>query len=89
MLDAGVPVYSIDEFGQTAFMYAASKNKTDVVRLILQNGADANNGDRADCTPLHFAARENSTAAIAVLMQNYASTNITSKKVTNESILHI
>lgn len=84
-----MPVYSIDEFGQTAFMYAASKNKTDVVRLILQNGADANNGDRADCTPLHFAARENSTAAIAVLMQNYASTKITSKKVTNESILHI
>ena len=77
MLKEGVPVDCIDEYNQTALFLAALYNKTDVIRLLLQNGADVNKR----CwgfTSVHQAARMNHTEVIAMLIEYGASINITS-----------
>ena len=45
------------------------KNRTDVIRLLLQNGANVNKQDRDGDTLVHCAAMYNSTEAIAVLVE--------------------
>ena len=65
-----------DNLGKTALCAAAFHNRTDVIRLLLQNGANANKRDGFfGHTPLHCAASENSTEAIAVLVKHGASIN--------------
>ena len=79
MLQEGVPVDCVDWRDQTALFYAAF-NRTDVIRLLLQKGADVNKRDRFGDTPVHYAAWENSTEAIATLIEHGASINITNKR---------
>ena len=76
MLQEGVPVDCVDRCDQTALFYAAF-NRTDVIRLLLQKGADVNKRDRFGSTPVHWAAVRNSTEAIAMLIDHGASINIT------------
>ena len=42
LLEEGVPVYYVDEVDWTALFYAAQLNRTDVIRLLLQKGANIN-----------------------------------------------
>ena len=77
MLEEGVPVDCIGEYDQTALFLAARRNRTDVIRLLLQNGADVNKRDCWDYTPVHHAAMENNTEVIAMLIKHEASINIT------------
>ena len=89
MLQEGVPVdcvygggTTLDEtldnrFDETALIRAAAFNRTDVIRLLLQKGADVNKRDRFGNTPVHWAALNNSTEAIAMLIEHGASINIT------------
>ena len=76
MLQEGVPVDCVDWRDQTALFYAAF-NKTDVIRLLLQKGADVNKRDNIGETPVHVAALYNSTEAITMLIEHGASINIT------------
>ena len=78
MLKEGVPVDCIDGDDITALFLAAQFNKTDVIRLLRQNGADVNKRSRWSDTPLHLAAINNHTEVIAMLMKDGASINITS-----------
>ena len=78
MINAGVPVHSRSE-GYTALQLAAMSNRTDVVQVLLQKGADVNKQIDGGWTPLHYAAHWNSTNVIRVLMQQGASTNIKDK----------
>ena len=80
MLKEGVPVHCIDVFGRTALFYAVRYNNTDVIRLLLQNGADVNKRDRWRDTLIHDAAVRNNTEAIAMLIKHEASINITNNK---------
>ena len=81
MLEEGVPVDCIGVFGRTALLFAVVYNKTDVIRLLLQNGADVNKRNRhGDFTPVHLAAWNNNTEAIAMLMKHGASINITGNR---------
>ena len=82
LLEEGVPVdCSYDRtYDRTALFYAALNNRTDVIRLLLQNGANANNRDLDGNTPVHHAAMYNSTEAIAVLMEYEASIDIKNNK---------
>ena len=75
LLEEGVPVDCADELDWTALFLAAQFNRTDVIRLLLQNGANANKRGYDGNTPLHHAAMENSTEAIAVLVKHGASIN--------------
>lgn len=77
MLNAGMPVDSIDEFGFTTLWHAAENNRTDVTRVLLLMGANVNkrNG-RTGTTALHAASSNNSTDVIRVLMQHGASATV-------------
>ena len=67
MLQAGVVTvdYVVDEYDHTALFYAAHRNRNDVIRLLLQNGADVNKRNRLGITPVHYTARYNKTEGIA------------------------
>ena len=81
MLQEGVPVDCVNCWGnQTALFPAARYNRTDVIRLLLQKGADVNKRDRFGDTPVHYAAMDNSTEAIAMLIEHGASINITNNR---------
>ena len=72
-----MPIDCIGEYDQTALLIAALNNRTDVIRLLLQNGADVNKRDRSGVTPVHHAAVGNNTEALAMLIKHEASINIT------------
>ena len=76
LLKEGVPVDCVDVDDRTALFHAAFNNRTDVIRLLLQNGANANKQSRFGSTPVHWAAMGNSTESIAVLVEYGASINI-------------
>ena len=76
LLEEGVPVDCVSDNDHTALFYASLSNSTEVIRLLLQNGANANKRDLYGDTPVHHAARSNSTEAIAVLVEHGASINI-------------
>ena len=76
LLKEGVPVDCVNEDDRTALFRATYYNRTDVIRLLLQNRANANKRNRFGSTPVHFAAMMNSTEAIAVLVEYGASINI-------------
>ena len=78
MLDAGVPVDSVDPKNRwTALRWAALWNRTDVTQFLLQRGADVNKqSGYYHFTALHRAACDNHIGVIEVLLKHGASTNI-------------
>ena len=57
-------------------MFAAQYNRTDVIRLLLQNGVDVNRRNLSGNTAVHWAAGWNKPEAIALLVKHGASINI-------------
>lgn len=58
---AGADISATDKFGQTPLHSAASRNKVEVVRLLITTlGAPVTCVDGSGWTPLHLAARSNS-----------------------------
>ena len=81
LLQEGVPVdCAVDEVDYTALSPAAQFNRTDVIRLLLQKGADVNKRDHYGDTFVHYAAITNSTEVIALLIEHGASINITNNE---------
>ena len=56
MVEAGMPVDIVDGDGWTALKRAAFNNQTDVVRYLLNNGANMNEQDRWGKTALYEAS---------------------------------
>ena len=77
LLDAGVPVDSVDGDGDTALRSAAYENITDVTRVLLKRGADVDkqSGDDHE-TALHVAVMFSNTDVIEVLLKHGASTKM-------------
>ena len=77
LLDAGVPVDSVDGDGDTALRSAAYENRIYVTRVLLKRGADVDkrSGDDHE-TALHIAAMFNNTDVIELLLKHGASTKI-------------
>ena len=74
MWDAGIHV-DIHLCGDTALMFAAANNKTDVVRFLLQEGADVKRKSlMTGCTALDYAALKNSTDVTKLLLEHGAPT---------------
>ena len=90
LLDAGVPVDSVDWDGDTALRSAAYENRTDVTRVLLKKGADVDkrSGDDHE-TALHIAAMFNKTDVIELLLKHGASTKSRIVSVTNQWISHV
>ena len=73
MLESGMPIDIVDEFGDTALMGAAFHNRTEVVRCLLEKGANVNQETLYGWTALHFASLHNNTDVIKILVQHGAS----------------
>ena len=77
LLDDGVPVDGVDMFDDTALKAVARINRTDVIQVLLERGADLDKQTGVyRRTALHQAAEYNSTDVIEVLLKHGASTTI-------------
>lgn len=63
------PIDSKDKHGQTALMLAAMKGHTEVVRLLVQNGADLNVTAKYNLSALMLAVINNHTEIVRILVQ--------------------
>lgn len=80
MVDEGMPVDIVNNYGNTALMRAAYRNRTDVVQVLLQNGAAVDKQSNSDgFTALHFASFTSNTDVIRMLLRHGASRDIKSK----------
>ena len=78
MLESGMPI-DIYNFSHccTALMEAAKNNRTDVVRSLLEKGANVNKKGSCGGTALHYVSSyENSTDVIQLLLQHGARPDI-------------
>ena len=62
--------------GQTPVQIAVGKSYTDVVQLLLDQGADPNNPDDAGRTLLHLAAANNDVEMLELLLQHTKGLNV-------------
>ena len=78
MVVAGMPVDIDDGNDSTALTHAVINNRTDVVRYLLNNGADVNKQNRLGWTALHWASLMNYTD-VMILLQHGARKDIKDK----------
>ena len=75
----GINVDKRDMNGFTPLHHACKKGARDIVKLLLENNADANMASNASITPLHFAARLGNQEIIQCLLDAGADINATDK----------
>lgn len=56
--------------GETPLHLATRANQTDIIRVLLRHGGDANAQAREQTTPLHIASRIGNTDIVALLLQH-------------------
>jgi hypothetical protein len=78
-LTRGVPVNACNDLGETPLLRAAANGRTEVVKLLLLNGADPAITDRLGQTPLE-AARAKGHADIADLLRRYIESSSQTQK---------
>ena len=88
MLREGMPVDVSTGGNWTTLHYATLFNRTDVIKCLVDEGADVNRETRLyEETPLHLAARDNNTEAVRLLLDNGADINLKNKR--NKTPLHV
>ena len=65
-----IRINDADENGDTALMYAVQNNNIELVRLLLENGADVNIENEQAETALHYAAEQQVNLQILELLLN-------------------
>lgn len=65
--------------GETPLHLAARANQTDIVRVLLRNGAQVNAKARENQTPLHIASRLGNSDIVTLLLQHGAAVDGTMK----------
>jgi hypothetical protein len=68
-------VNAVDDHEWTALHWAAENGRVDVVKVLIQNGADLNAVDINKCTALHRAAEDGHVDVVKLLLQNGADVN--------------
>jgi ankyrin repeat protein len=64
-----------EEYERTSLMYAVIDEENEVVKLLLENGANVNIQDDNGYTALHFASKENLLDVAKLLLEHGANTN--------------
>lgn len=73
----GIDVNKRDTSGNTPLIYACLKSARDIVRLLLDNGAEADLGNQKNRMPMHFAAEVGNIQIISMLVDAGADVNCT------------
>jgi ankyrin repeat protein len=71
----GVPIDLVDHAGQTALYYACERGYTELVKLLLENGASHHITDFNKTSPLSIAAKEGHSDIVLNLLMNGADPN--------------
>ncbi len=88
LIREGADVNALDKHGTPAIYYAAAHNRLDMLKLLLDSGADAgkaidlelgSDSGRSDWTALHVAAEWDNLDAINLLLDYGANINATSQ----------
>jgi ankyrin repeat protein len=77
LIERGANVNATNKLGQTALLIAGRKGRADVVKALVQAGADVNKADVNDCAPLSFAA---SASIATMLIERGANVNAVNRK---------
>ena len=67
MMEAGMLVDMADEYGETALISAARKNRTDIVLYLSEKEANVDKQDGYGWTALYWASYYNNTVVIRML----------------------
>lgn len=68
-----------DPLGSTALLYAYEKGARDIVKLLIEGGADITQANNAGQTPLHFAAKSAHKEIMRLLIESGGDINATDK----------
>jgi ankyrin repeat protein len=63
-------------YGQTLALHAVLENQIEILRFLIERGADLNKGDDDGFTPLHAAALENNINATEIILEAGANVEI-------------
>jgi hypothetical protein len=75
ILQAGIDVNQVDEYGFTYLIEAAIADNVEIARLLIEYGANVNLPDMTGGTALHWAAENNNLALCQLLLDNRANPN--------------
>ena len=77
LIEEGVDVDSKDEIGRTPLMWAAYKGHVEIIRLLLDHGADVNNRTYGDYyIALHWAASYGKDESVKLLIERGANLHV-------------
>jgi ankyrin repeat protein len=76
-ISAGVAVDTVDSTGRTPLCLASKYGRTEVMKLLLINGADVNHRDSEGRTPVYHAIYSRSNEAIRMVVEAGADLDIT------------
>ena len=79
----GINIDKRDEKGLTPLHYACQKGSRDIVRLLIENGADVTMETNTSVTPLHLAVMSGNKEIIKMLADAGADVNATDKEGRN------
>lgn len=75
VLADGAPLEEVDAGGYTAFMWAASMHKKDIMKFLISKGANVNAGTKWGATALTRAAQDGDKDIVELLLDNGADVN--------------
>ena len=89
LLKQGADIHAkkMNKSGKTALHFASKKGHIEMVRLLIDKGADTNTRDKYGLTPLHLASMEGHTEIVRLLIENKA--NVHAWASSGETALHL
>ena len=79
-LTAGVGVDITDSYGRTALCIAAKNNRLDVIRLLIESGADPNIKMSRGRTPIYLAIRHGQPETVKLMIELGARLDVTDRE---------
>ena len=89
LINNGIDVNAVDEYGRTALMYASKDGYIEIVDLLLKNKADINSKDNQGLTAILLATKDKKLEIIKLLIANGANPGKAQKIATENGFTQI